>query len=208
LLQHQVRHELIYRQRLVHLRLHLRLVVIGLHVGGGRFLLQQVVVQLHLGVGQAGFGRLQLQGRVLQLLFELRVGQLEDHIVRLHLRAGAQDDLFHPALRRCRNPPDVFRRQYPEAAHLAHHRPTLHRVGPDHRALDRRRRGFQTGQADADEHDGQQTDAGVDRLADPFLLCIGRARNIHGCVVCLDGNFRENDRAVEGQTPGQLSCRG
>ena len=111
---------------------------------------------------------------------------------------GPQDDLFDAALRRRRNPADVFRRQRAEAAHLAHHRSALHLVRPDHRALDGRRRRLQPRQADADEHDGQQTDAGVDRLLDPFLLRIGRASNIHGCFVCLDGKFWENDRAFAG----------
>ena len=82
-----------------------------------------------------------------------------------------------------------------EAAHLAHHRSAFHLGRPDDRALDGRRRRLQPRQTDADEHDGQQTDAGIDRLLDPFLLRIGRACNIHGCFVCLDGKFWENDRA-------------
>ena len=80
-------------------------------------------------------------------------------------------------------------RQRAEAAHLAHHRSAFDLVRPDDGALHGRRRRLQPRQPDADEHDGQETDAGVDRLLDPFLLRVGRACNIHGCFVCLDGNI-------------------
>ena len=38
-------------------------------------------------------------------------------------------------------------------------------------------------QPDAHEHHRQQTDAGKERLLDPFLLCVGGACNIHVCFV-------------------------
>ena len=79
--QHQRRDQLILGQRLVHLRLHARLVVVGLDARGGRLLLQEIVLHLHAEIGQRGFGRLQLELGVLHFLFELRVGQLEDHAV-------------------------------------------------------------------------------------------------------------------------------
>ena len=81
----------------------------------------------------------QLQLSILQLLIELGVAQLEDHIAALHLRAGSEDDFFNPSLRGRRNPPDILRRECAETAHLPHHRPALDLCRPDDRALNRRR---------------------------------------------------------------------
>ena len=64
--------QLVLRQRLVHLGLHLRLVVFGLDGRGGGSLLQLIVLQLDAEVGLARLGRLELQLGVLQLLLELQ----------------------------------------------------------------------------------------------------------------------------------------
>jgi hypothetical protein len=76
LLEDQCRDELILGELLVHLCLHLRFVEVRFHLGGRRARLQELVVQRHFRVRQARFRRLQLERRVLQLLFKLRVGQL------------------------------------------------------------------------------------------------------------------------------------
>src|SRR6185436_2217520 len=73
-------------------------------------------------------------------------------------------------------------------------------------ALDRGRCRFQPGQTDAHEYYSEETDGGINRLLDPFLLGIGRACNIHGCFVCLDGKFCENDRAFVGANDAPLTA--
>ena len=50
--------------------------------------------------------------------------------------------------------------------------------------------GFSRDRPTLTSDDRQQADAGVDELADPLLPCIGRASNIHGCFVSLDGNHK------------------
>ena len=72
--QHQRRDQLILRERLVHLRLHLRLVVVGLDARRrGALLRAGRCCTCTRMLASAASARLQLQLRVLQLLFELRV---------------------------------------------------------------------------------------------------------------------------------------
>ena len=70
LFQHEVGHEALRRELLVHVRLHCRLLVVGLDHCRRRALLQLFVFELHAEAGKAGLGGLQLQPRVLELLFE------------------------------------------------------------------------------------------------------------------------------------------
>ena len=181
LLQDERRYELVLRQLLVHLRLHLGLVVIGFDARSSCLLREQVVTQLHFDVRQRRFRRLQFELGVLKLLIELRIAQLENYGVVFDRRAGPQDDFFNPRLRSRWNPADVFRCQRSEAAHLAHHRPTFDAVGPDNRAFDGRRGRLQPRQPDRDQRDHEKRNAAVNDLADPLFPCIGRTSYIHGC---------------------------
>ena len=61
----------------VHLRLHLGAVVLGLDRGGRRALVEQLVLDLDPEIGQRRLGRVHPQLRILELLLELRVAQLE-----------------------------------------------------------------------------------------------------------------------------------
>ena len=122
LLQIESRDELVFRERFLHLPRRLGFVEFGLDGCRRRALLELIVLDLHAKVGQRRLGGADLQLGVVQLLFELRVGQLQDHAVGFHRGAGAQDDLVDAPLRGRRNPADVFRHQRAEAAHLAEHR--------------------------------------------------------------------------------------
>ena len=99
------------RERLVHLRLHLRLAVFGRDAGGRRLLLQIVVLRLNAEVQQGGLGGLDLERGVLELLIELRIDELQHHAVRLHRRPGLEEDALDASLGRRRNPADVFRHE-------------------------------------------------------------------------------------------------
>ena len=143
------------------------------------------------------------------LLFERGVRELQNHAVGLHLGAGPQDDLLDAPLRGRRNPSDVFRRERAESAHLANHRPALHGVGPDDRALNGRRGRFQPRQADADEDNGEQTHTGVNRLFDPLSSGIGRASNIHKSPGATLFEAKRDHGVDVGRSPalGRRRCR-
>ena len=155
---HQIGDELIFRQRLVHLGLHLRLVVVRVDVGGRRPLAQQIVLHLHPEVGERRLGRQQLELGILHLLVELRVGQLEDDSLCLHRRARPEDDSFHAPLRRGRNPPDVLGHERPEPANLPDHRPALDGVRPQRGGFDRGRRRLELREAEGDPSDHEDGD--------------------------------------------------
>ena len=156
-LQHQIGDQLVLRQRLVHLGLHLRLVVVGLDVGRRRALLQQIVLHLHPEVGQrrlrppAACSSASCSSWSSCGLVSSRMTLSAFTVV-----PGRRMISFHAPLRRRRNPADVFRHQRAEAAHLPDHRPALHRIGPERRGFDRRRRRLQPREADRDEADGRR----------------------------------------------------
>ena len=183
LLQNELRDQLVFRERRVHLRLHFGFVEVGLDLRSRRLRLQQVVLQLDLQVLEARQGSRQFQLGILQLLFELRVRQFQNHVARFHCGPWSENDLLDPALRGCRNPSDVFRRQRAQPPDLANHWTPFDRIRPDYGPFDGRRRRFQPGQRDADEHHHQQADRCVDRLPDPLFPDIGRSSYIHGCVL-------------------------
>ena len=106
-------------ERLVHLRLHLRLAMFGGDAGRRRLLLQIVVLRLNAEVQQRGFGGLDLQRGVLELLIELRIDELQDHGVRLHRRARVEEDPLDASLGRGGDPADVLRHERAGTAHLA-----------------------------------------------------------------------------------------
>jgi len=146
LAQRERRNQLALRERLVHLGLHLRFVVVRVNVGCHSLLLQVVVLRLHAEVLQRGFRRLDFELSVLQLLIQLSVDELQNHAVSLHRGARVEEDAFDPPLGRRGNPTNVLGHERAEAAHLAQEGPALDGVNPDRRALDAGRRGLQTRQ--------------------------------------------------------------
>ena len=150
------RHELFLRERFVHFRLHLRFVVFRRNAGRDGLLLQVVVLRLDAEVLQRGFRGLDLEVRVLQLLIELRVEELEDHAVGGDRRSRVEQDAFDAPLRGGGNPADVLRHQRAGAAHFAEQRAALDGIDPERGALDAGSGRLEPREAERDEEHRQR----------------------------------------------------
>ncbi len=193
--QLQRRHELIVGERLVHLSLHPRLVVVGLDLRGGCARLRAGrCCSCTFRLASPASAAASFSSASCSCCSRVRVRQLENDVVRLHRGARPQNDLFHASLRRRRNPADIFWRERAEAANL--HEPSSPRLTVSGQTTARSTVGAAGFSRERPKLTGRRraTDGGVNDLTNPLLLGIGRASNIHGCFELLDGNHNENDR--------------
>lgn len=79
--------------------------------------LEQLALQRGAQRRQLRLGRGELRNPILRRLLDLRARELEQHGVRLHTGAGADDNLVYPRLGARRDPANLFRHQRAEAAH-------------------------------------------------------------------------------------------
>ena len=108
---HEVADQLPFGQRLVHLRLHARLLVVGFDGRSRGALLQRVVLQCMRRFASAASAACSFSCGLLHFLFELRVRQLEDDGVGRDGRSGPHQDALDAPLRRRRNPADILGRR-------------------------------------------------------------------------------------------------
>ena len=94
--------------------------------------------------------------------------------------AGADDDPLDGAVSGGRDPADLLGDQGAGAAHLPHHRATLHGVEVDGVAVDARRGRLQARDAQRDDGHHQDRGYGIQSLAQPLLPCEIGSGDIHG----------------------------
>jgi hypothetical protein len=130
--------------------------------------LQVFVACLHAKVFERRFGSLDLQLRVLQLLIELRVDQLENDAVGGDGSAGEEQDALDPAQRGRGNPSDVFGHERPGPADLVDERTAFDRVDPQRRPIHAGSRRLEAGDADGDEEESRHRGGSIREVAHPF----------------------------------------
>jgi hypothetical protein len=118
LLHQQRRHQAVLLELQVGFEIERRLAVVGFDGRDVGFLREQGALEIRLPVLVRGERRLVGQLRFAMRLFDVGAAQFENDGVRLHHRAGAQDDPFDAARRGRRDPADVFGNQRARAAHL------------------------------------------------------------------------------------------
>ena len=121
-------------ERLVGLRLELVLRIVGVYLRGSGLLVHQRAFERGLQALVVGLRGLERELRVEQLLLELRVGHVQDHRIRSHLRAGQHANTHNRCVGLSRDQFDRVLARHQAArggAHLANERTLLYRVGPD-----------------------------------------------------------------------------
>ena len=161
---------------------------LGLDVGGGRLLLEQLVLQPHADAGEVGFGGAQQVLRVERLLLHTLVAQLQNLGVRFDDGAGQREDPLDAPIGGRGDPADVLGHQRAGAAHLAEHRAPLDGVGPHRAELHGRRRRLQLRETDGHEHEHEQAGDRENGASDAFLTGDGRAGNVHDLLWCARQN--------------------
>ena len=176
----EVGHESVLGQLIVRLAFHLRLLVRGMRRAPSSIPDRAIRAATSLLRGKLRFRGLRLRLRFVRALFEFRTGQLQYNVTGFDFCSRPDQNFFDAGFRRRRDPANVFRNQRAESAHLAHHRTAFHGVDPNARAIDARRRRFQTRQSKRRQN---QTDrARRDNQNAALALFRGNAfaRNIHG----------------------------
>ena len=143
----------------------------GSHSRRDRLLVQDLTVEADPQVGKLRFLRSKLVGRVTKLLLELRIAQLEDDRLGLHIDARKENAPFDASAGPGRHPSNRLGQddERSRAAHLADHLAPLHRVHPHRGPIDRRRRGLESGKPEADGSDPGDNRPGDDGGSNPLL---------------------------------------
>jgi len=146
-------------------------VVVGLDRRGGGLLVEYVLLDLDSRVDQVRLPRLQLPVRVERVLFELRVGHLQENRVGRDRTPGLREEAFDARVRRSGDLQDPFglgneRARPPD---LALEGAPLDRVDQDRPLVHGRRRRLQPGEAERDQEDRENSSA-ADQEAPPLLL--------------------------------------
>ena len=154
----QLGDQLIFVLLLVHLGSELIFSQSGLHASLFGLLAEQLVLQLRfLGI-QLGLGGVQLGLGFEPLQVQFRIAQFEDDGVGVHDRARLDQDAHHPAADRRGNDQDILGDERANPANLAQHGTPLNRVDPEGPPIHRRRRRFQTRQAQRDQAENDNKD--------------------------------------------------
>ena len=129
---------------------------------------------------QLGFRGFQLRLRITRGLFDFRAGQFNQHRIGFDACTGTNHNRVDATFSARCDPANLFRHEQAEAAHLAHHRPALHRVDPDRRAIDARHRRLQFRKANRDRDEQEHAAADHHDALLPFLLRDAGPRHVHG----------------------------
>src|SRR5947207_3049077 len=148
-------------ERLGDLRLALRLEVFGTRGRDQPGLGQTLILEIGSLAHQLGARRRQLLLGLKRLDLDVRIGELEQWGVRLHMLPRLSEHPIDATGGERRDEADVLRHERAGPPHLAHHLAAAHRVHEERCSLHARRRGLQAREKNRQQDDRAGTDAGL-----------------------------------------------
>src|SRR6185369_3825101 len=181
-LQHKIRHETLFREHFVSVKLQLGLAILRIDGRDGGLLRHRIAFEFDLQVLFVSFRGFDLEISVRRLLFHLRVRHFHDHRRWIDCHTGLEINLLHTAVSGCRHPASYLGDQGAVAAHVANHLAAFDGFDDGGRAIEGWGRRLQLGEAVSNSADACHTNNDHDGITNFLLdLRFRGSLDIHSC---------------------------